>query len=62
MKRKMTRHHVIPRSRGGSECNKNVLRLWNDKHECWHTLFSNKTIPEIIALLKRLQKLKGKRR
>lgn len=55
-KRRLTKHHIVPRSRGGSNDPENIMWLSEKKHEAWHILFANKTIPEIIGLLKKIQK------
>jgi len=34
--------------------------LSKEKHEAWHALFGNKTIPEIIGLLKKIEKRRYK--
>ena len=55
----ITKHHLIPRSVGGSNDDWNLLRLnWDEHHEYWHKLFGNRTIFEVIVLLKRLIKMK----
>jgi hypothetical protein len=53
-----TKHHLTPKCRGGGNEASNLLTLWNDKHELFHMLFGKKTLPEIIALLKRVQRMK----
>jgi len=57
MKRKrwLSRHHLCPKSRGGKDNQENIFILWNQKHEAWHILFGNRTIPEIIEILKRIE-------
>lgn len=47
----MSRHHLIPKIRGGTYSKKNLLHLWRDRHNLWHNIFSVLTIHEIINLL-----------
>ena len=47
------RHHIIPRSRGGSSKLENIAKVNIKKHEHYHALFSNRTPSEIINLLVR---------
>lgn len=39
-------HHVIPRSKGWNNENKNLLELKDTKHRALHTLFENKLIAQ----------------
>jgi len=55
----MSHHHLIPKSRGGKADRKNLLLIRRDKHDLWHILFGNRTIPEIIALLERVERIKA---
>ena len=43
-----TKHHIIPRSRGGKSDLENITYLPGRQHEAYHFLFSNKTPDEII--------------
>ena len=54
----LTRHHIVPQSRKGTDDPWNILHLYHTRHEIWHRLFGNRNIPEIIALLKRVQSIK----
>ena len=54
-------HHLTPRSRHGSMSDSNLLLIYRDKHAYWHRLFGNKTLEEVIALLIRLSRIKGRR-
>jgi hypothetical protein len=59
-RRVIDRHHLIPKSRGGGHQDWNLLRIEYEKHhECWHKLFGNRTIFEVIVLLKRLIRMKN---
>ena len=55
----ITRHHLIPASRGGQKTEENLLRLkWYKHHEQWHRLFGNMTLMEIICCLQRIARMK----
>ena len=56
--RKFNRHHLRPKSRGGSG-GKNLLRMDTERHKAWHLLFQNLDLDEIIELLQRVKKLKA---
>jgi len=56
----ITKHHLIPKSRGGLTNSKNLLRLDLQKHICWHKLFGNRTLDEVIAELQRVKRIKEK--
>lgn len=47
----MTRHHLRPRSRSGSDDNNNLTTLDGDWHMCFHDCFSNMTTEEIKLFL-----------
>jgi len=47
----LTRHHIIPRSRGGTSSLDNLCDVTNLEHSHYHTLFENKTPVEIIYYL-----------
>jgi hypothetical protein len=51
--RKMTKHHILPRSRGGNgngeKCN--IIRIPQRLHESWHVLFGNMTIEETMEFI-----------
>jgi hypothetical protein len=56
---RITKHHILAKSRfGGNDC---IVMLQWGKHEAWHRLFGNRTITEIIKVLRRLQRLKGEK-
>ena len=50
-KYKLTRHHIVPRSRGGTTRDSNLKMVPRDRHEKYHTLFSNRTPEEIVDYL-----------
>ncbi len=54
------RHHLTPRSRGGNESEENLFLLKLDRHFYWHKLFGNKTLEEVIGLLQRVHRAKGR--
>lgn len=51
-------HHLIPRSRSGSSLDSNLILIKIIRHNNWHKLWGNRTLKEIIKLLKNLQKSK----
>ena len=57
-KKKRTRHHIRPKSRGGSNEVSNILMLWETKHRIWHEVFDNRTLEEVIELLIRVKQAK----
>jgi len=55
-----TQHHLTPKSRGGGKSPSNLLRLDIQKHRCWHKIFGNRTLEEVIAELQRIKRMKGR--
>ncbi len=49
----LTRHHVIPKSRGGNNSKRNIAMVDGSKHRKYHELFDNKTPNEIAEYLNR---------
>lgn len=47
----MSKHHLVPKSKGGCKREHNLLRLWRDKHDAWHNLFSNHVLSDILEIL-----------
>lgn len=52
--RKMTKHHVIPRSRGGGEITRNIIKIPDRYHAAYHILFGNMTPKEAVVYLKKV--------
>ena len=50
-KNKLTKHHIIPSSRGGSGLENNLSFIPTKLHEAYHILFINRTPDEIIDYL-----------
>jgi len=50
-KKRLSRHHIIPRSRGGSSENSNIALVEKKEHQYYHALFENRTPDEIIVFL-----------
>lgn len=48
---KMTRHHIIPQSRGGKNTPQNICKVKHKFHDLYHRLFGNMTPEEIIEYL-----------
>jgi hypothetical protein len=57
-RRKMNRHHLTPKSRGGDRRSSNMLLIEVKRHDAWHYLWGNRTLDEVILLLQRLKQLK----
>jgi hypothetical protein len=55
-------HHLVPKSRGGKSNKRNLLLMDIEKHRQWHVLFGDKTLEEVIALLKRIKRIKSGRK
>lgn len=47
----LTRHHIIPRSRGGYSEKENFATVTHGEHDKYHQLFQNKTPVEILHYL-----------
>jgi len=60
-KRKLTRHHVVNRFRGGTSSPENIIMLKNERHEIWHTLFRNLDFLEVANLLIRADRMLKRR-
>jgi len=56
--RKMTRHHIKNACNGGKNVPRNIIYLRKEKHDCWHTIFQNKTFEQAAAMLLRASKMK----
>ena len=52
----MNKHHLRPRSRGGEKLTYNLLLIKVSRHNAWHVLYGNRTLNEIIVLLRYLLK------
>ena len=46
-----TKHHRLPRSRGGTNDPKNISIVRRDKHELYHKFFGNMNTHEIAVML-----------
>lgn len=51
MRPKTDRHHRLPKSRGGTNHPRNLIRLPVELHIAWHTLVGNATAPEAAKIL-----------
>lgn len=47
----LTRHHILPSSRGGTCSDNNIAMISDKDHRSYHQLFSNKSPDEIIKHL-----------
>lgn len=59
-RRWLTSHHLLPKCRGGKGGKENLLQLHWPKHEAWHRLFGLRTPEEVIAVLQRMCRMKGR--
>jgi CRISPR/Cas system Type II protein with McrA/HNH and RuvC-like nuclease domain len=48
-----TRHHIYPKSRGGTNSRDNISYVNGSEHQRYHSLFGNRTPREIIVYLNR---------
>lgn len=53
------KHHIRPKTKGGSSMDYNIANLDIDKHNLLHRIFGNATLYEIICILIRFAKMKG---
>ena len=62
MKHKLTKHHVVPRSRLDEfdEIKHNIVMWDDDFHSTWHKLFANMTPSEVIEFINLITKPHGK--
>lgn len=51
---------MVPRSRGGSSKATNLLLLDVEKHAMLHKIFGNRTWEEIIQVMIRVSRMKGR--
>lgn len=49
--REMERHHRLPRSRGGTNHDRNISIVERELHRAWHRLVGNMTADEVAAML-----------
>jgi hypothetical protein len=49
----LSRHHIISRHRGGKSTPSNCIKLFYDRHCCWHYIFGHATFTEAVADIKR---------
>ena len=47
----ITKHHILPRSRGGNGNGENILKITRRFHEAWHIVFGNMTPEEAIQFI-----------
>ena len=47
---RLTRHHIIPVSRGGSDKNENIIVCSQTRHRAYHLLFGNALPAEAIEI------------
>ena len=54
--RRLSIHHLFPKSRGGKNTPENKTKWRNDFHRVFHTIFANLLIDEQIELLLDIQR------
>lgn len=54
------RHHLFPKNRGGEDTPDNLLLLKTQRHYFWHKLFGKRSLEEVILLLVRIHRAKGR--
>jgi hypothetical protein len=54
------RHHLFPKNRGGDDTPDNLLLLKINRHYFWHKLFGKRSFEEVILLLVRIHRAKGR--
>ncbi len=55
-----SKHHLTPRSKGGSRDDDNLLLLSLEHHAAYHKLFGNASWEEAIELMVRVHRKKGR--
>jgi hypothetical protein len=60
--RKITKHHLIPRARGGRDILNNISKIPERSHDAWHKFFGNLTPKEAIQFIRTIFMGRGKRR
>jgi len=55
-------HHLVPKVCGGKANPQNLITLDISRHVCWHFLFGNLTIDEVIEMLERLKRCQKNRK
>lgn len=51
MSHSVTCHHRKPTSIGGTNQDRNISFIFENKHQAWHTLFGNMTAEDICCLI-----------
>lgn len=57
-RRRRNRHHLRPKCRGGRDDESNLLLIYTERHEMWHKLFGERTLEEVLRLLRRVKRRK----
>lgn len=50
-RKQLTRHHRVPRSKGGSDSDRNISLVPCNKHEAYHLLFANLPPEDVARIL-----------
>ena len=59
-KGRITKHHDKNKCKGGTKEEKNIILLIEERHQCWHIIFHNRTFLEAARLLLRVHNMKNK--
>lgn len=59
---KMTKHHLVPRSRGGGEIEKNIIKIPDRYHAALHILIGNLNPEEALIFFEKVFLGKGRKR
>ncbi len=51
LRKRSSKHHIIPKSRGGNSNLENIAKTNKKPHQYYHALFSNKRPEEIVEYL-----------
>jgi hypothetical protein len=56
--KKINRHHLTPKSRGGKNDDWNIAMFYIERHQYWHKVFGNLDLNQVIELLIRFKRFK----
>ena len=53
-------HHLTNKCMGGGYSDSNLLLIKIERHQAWHVIFGNRSLEEVIEILQRIQRMKGR--
>ena len=56
------KHHLTAKAFNGPTIKSNLLLIDIEKHRCWHRLFGLRNLRQVIELLERVERMKGKQK